>query len=126
MGTEALPHASPSQQMVAAAVQQPLGLCRRGAPSPLPSVHEEVVDKLSQAQAGDQAASAPPGKRPSVPLQTAGKPWAQRTLRLCPASRCEAVAGVLLPERPAGCSAHHPAAPVSVERPWAGPCTPLS
>ncbi|KAM9082143.1 LOW QUALITY PROTEIN: patatin-like phospholipase domain-containing protein 7 [Megaptera novaeangliae] len=30
-------------------------------PSPLPSVHEEVVDKLSQAQAGDQAASAPPG-----------------------------------------------------------------
>uniref|UniRef100_A0A8C0CFW5 Patatin like phospholipase domain containing 7 n=1 Tax=Balaenoptera musculus TaxID=9771 RepID=A0A8C0CFW5_BALMU len=68
----------------------PLGLCRRGAPCPLPSVHGEIVDKLSQAQAGDQAASAPPGEGPSVPLQTAGKPWAQRTLRLCPASRCEA------------------------------------
>lgn len=37
-------------------------LLKRSHSVPLPSVHEEISDELSQAQAGDQGAPAPPGK----------------------------------------------------------------
>lgn len=37
-------------------------LLKRSHSFPLPSVHEEIADNLSQAQAGDQAAAAPPGE----------------------------------------------------------------
>ncbi|XP_016067253.1 PREDICTED: patatin-like phospholipase domain-containing protein 7 [Miniopterus natalensis] len=36
-------------------------LLKRSHSVPLPSVHEEISDELSQAQAGDQGAPAPPG-----------------------------------------------------------------
>lgn len=42
-------------------------LPKRSHPVLLPSVHEEVAAKLSQAQAGIQASSAPAGKGPSDP-----------------------------------------------------------
>lgn len=37
-------------------------LLKRSLSFPLPSVHEEIADDLGQAQAGDQAAAAPPGE----------------------------------------------------------------
>nr|XP_025843720.1 patatin-like phospholipase domain-containing protein 7 isoform X5 [Vulpes vulpes] len=36
-------------------------LLKRSQSSPLPSVHEEILDELGKAQAGDQASFAPPG-----------------------------------------------------------------
>lgn len=37
-------------------------LLKRSQSSPLPSVHEEILDELGKAQPGDQAPFTPPGK----------------------------------------------------------------
>ncbi|XP_036162775.1 patatin-like phospholipase domain-containing protein 7 isoform X4 [Myotis myotis] len=58
-------------------------LLKRSLSFPLPSVHEEIADDLGQAQAGDQAAAAPPGApsdlrmacdRARVPLRAEERP----------------------------------------------------
>ncbi|XP_058380613.1 patatin-like phospholipase domain-containing protein 7 isoform X3 [Diceros bicornis minor] len=42
-------------------------LLKRSHSVPLPSVHEEISDKVGKAQAGDQAPSAPPGSTAGAP-----------------------------------------------------------
>ena len=61
-------------------------LPKRSHPVLLPSVHEEVVAELSQAQAGIQASSAPTGKGPSDPPRGPAHPGSRGPCACVPAS----------------------------------------